>query len=86
MMLVQVMTKLLRCVTISKGKTVKARVLGSSELNLALDDIESGFDEVFDYYITHDYYLRAFPDAYLAVMPAKFYRLVEVAKNELGTK
>lgn len=66
-------------------KTVKARVLGSDEIITALDEIEQGFDEVLDYYLSHEYYLRAFPDAYLEVMPEKFDNLVDVARKEMNT-
>lgn len=64
-------------------KTIKARILGSDELNNALDEIEAGFDDILYYYLEHDYYLRAFPDAYLEVMPSRFDNLVEIARKEL---
>lgn len=65
-------------------KTVKARILGSSDVIAALDDIDSGFEEVLNFYLGHEYYMRAYPDTYEAIMPQKFDRLVAVLRAEFG--
>lgn len=64
-------------------KTIKARILGSEKVQQALDEVEKGFDDVLIYYLSHDYYMRALPDAYLKIMPERMDKLIAVIREEI---
>ncbi len=63
--------------------TTKARVLGSNEIKDVLHNTEEGFSEVYNLYVTEDYYSRLFKDSYNQVMGAKFINLEKVFSKEL---